>query len=61
MTTFEKILSDNEKYNKCANNYELVSSLKDDYTEIYTKLRYIFELCKFIPLKIVKCSLLSHI
>ena len=39
MTTFEKILSDNEKYNKCANNYELVSSLKSDYTEIYTKLR----------------------
>ena len=39
MTTFEKILSDNEKYNKCANNYELVSSLKADYTEIYTKLR----------------------
>lgn len=39
MTTFEKILSDNEKYNKCANNYELASSLKADYTEIYTKLR----------------------
>lgn len=38
MNIFE-IMSDNEKYNKCVNNSELVSSLKADYTEIYTKLK----------------------
>lgn len=38
MTTFEKILSDNEKYNKCVNDSELKSSLKDEYAEIYTAL-----------------------
>lgn len=37
MNIFE-IMSDNEKYNKCVNNSELKTLLKNDYTEIYSAL-----------------------
>ena len=34
MTTFEKILSDNEKYNKWANNEDLIKHIKAFYERV---------------------------